>query len=88
MRDASGGPVRDGFVCVCCGRLVVVEVVGVFGNPRVGSPARFCGRACGQAGYRRRRAGAAEDAPLQLRGGRGRRLRPDARPAGEAAERK
>jgi hypothetical protein len=46
-----------------------------------GSLRRFCSPACRQAAYRRRRAGAAEDAPLQRVGGRDRSLRPKGRRA-------
>ncbi len=47
---------------------------GLWANPRVGSPRRFCDPACRQAAYRRRRAGVAEDTPRQVTGGRDRRL--------------
>jgi hypothetical protein len=81
LRYASGQPEREGFTCEACGRTVVTAVPGLFANPKPGSPARFCDRACRQAAYRRRRAGIAENAPLQRAGGRGRsleaRLAPD-----------
>ena len=75
MRDASD-PVRRGYDCAACGRFVVTAVDGLFRNPPVGSPARFCGPACRQAAYRRRQARAPEDTPRQLTGGRTRRLAP------------
>ncbi len=58
MRDASGTPAREAFVCACCGREIVVKVEGLFAEPKVGSPRRFCDHACRQAAYRRRKAGA------------------------------
>ena len=75
LRDASD-PGRHGYHCAACGRFVVTAVNGLFRNPAVGSPARFCGPACRQAAYRRRRAGATERTPRQLTGGRTRRLAP------------
>ena len=75
LRDASDRPARDVSRCECCGADTVIAVEGVFTNPRPGSPRRFCSPACRQAAYRRRRAGAGEDAPLQRSGGRDRRLR-------------
>ena len=74
LRYASGGPERETFVCEACGQTVVTAVTGVFHNPKVGSPTRFCSPACRQAAYRRRRAGVAENTPLQPRGGRRRSL--------------
>jgi hypothetical protein len=74
MRNASSQGERETFECGCCGRVVVVEVAGVFSNPGVGSPRRFCDAACRQAAWRRRRAGVAENTPAQRRGGRGRGL--------------
>ncbi len=78
MRDALPpnfyGDQRLGLTCQCCGRDIVTDVVGVFHNPEVGSPQRFCSPACRQAAYRRRRARVAEDTPTQRRGGRGRSL--------------
>jgi len=78
MRDAlppsRDGLARTGVVCECCGAVVVTGVEGLFANPRVGSARRFCSASCRQAAYRRRRGGAAEDAPRQRSGGRGRRL--------------
>ncbi len=79
MRDASGTPAREAFVCACCGREIVVKVEGLFADPKVGSPRRFCDHACRQAAYRRRKAGAPEDVGLQWRGGRGRSLRAEAK---------
>ena len=75
MRDASGSRQRFGFTCQSCRRFIVTGVEGLFSNPSVGSPQRFCSPACRQAAYRRRRAGVAEDLPLQRRGGRDRRLK-------------
>ncbi len=85
LRDASAlpgrtGADRTGFTCACCGREVVTSVPGLWHNPPVGSPRRFCSPACRQAALRRRRAGVAEDTPLQLRGGGTRSL--TALPAG------
>lgn len=57
MRDASGTPAREAFVCACCGREIVVKAEGLFADPKVGSPRRFCDHACRQAAYRRRKAG-------------------------------
>ncbi|MDA8301192.1 MAG: hypothetical protein M0005_06525 [Actinomycetota bacterium] len=88
MRDASGEPRRTEFVCACCQRTITTAIEGLFYNPPVGSPQRFCSPSCRQAGWRRRRAGAPEATPLQWRGGRSRRLRHDV-PAsqGEGPER-
>ena len=77
MRNASGPPDRQGLICACCGRLVVTAVDGLFANPTVGSPRRFCSPACRQAAWRRRAAQVAETTPAQRRGGRTRRLRHD-----------
>ncbi|MGH9157109.1 MAG: hypothetical protein ACRD1K_15010 [Acidimicrobiales bacterium] len=76
MRDASDQPRREGFTCEGCGRLTVTAVEGIFRNPTVGSPRRFCTPACRQAASRRRRAGIPESTPRQHQGGRGRRLTP------------
>ena len=76
MRDASNQPRRDGFTCAGCDRFTVTAVEGIFRYPSVGSPRRFCDPACRQAAYRRRRAGVAENTPLQRTGGRTRRLNP------------
>ena len=81
MRDASPQPERTGYTRAACGRLNVTGVEGLFRPVRAGSPARFCDHACRQAAYRRRRAGVSEDAPLQQRGGRSRRLVPPEGPA-------
>lgn len=81
MRDASSEPERSGFVCATCGRFIVTGIEGLFRRARVGSSQRFCDHACRQAAYRRRRAGAAEDTPLQQHGGRNRRLVPPDRPS-------
>jgi hypothetical protein len=75
MRDASDQPVRHGFTCEACGRFRVTAVEGIFSNPEVGSPNRFCDHACRQAAYRRRKAGVPEGTPLQRQGGRGRHLK-------------
>jgi hypothetical protein len=74
--DGSEPPSRQGFWCSCCGQFSVTAVEGVFRNPSVGSPQRFCTPRCRQAAYRRRKAGVAENIALQHDGGRGRRLRP------------
>ena len=74
MRDASDRPARQGFTCACCGRFVVTAVDGLFANPAVGSPRRFCDPACRQAAYRRRRAGAPENTAPPRTGGRNRHL--------------
>jgi hypothetical protein len=79
MRDASGTPAREAFVCACCGREIVVKIEGLFAGPKVGSPRRFCDHACRQAAYRRRKIGVPEDVSLQWRGGRGRSLRAGAK---------
>jgi len=80
MRDALPHPARTSFVCAACGRVIITAVEGLFRSARAGSPQRFCGHACRQAAYRRRRAEAAEDTPLQQQGGRNRRLSPAQRP--------
>lgn len=74
MRDALPEPERARFVCAACGRVITTAVEGLFRSARAGSPQRFCGHACRQAAYRRRHAKVAEDTPLQLQGGRNRRL--------------
>lgn len=74
MRDASDRPNRDGFTCPVCARFIVTAVDGLWRNPSVGSPRRFCDPACRQAAYRRRRLGVAEDTPRQTKGGRDRSL--------------
>ncbi len=74
MRDASDHPDHYGFTCPVCARFIVTAVDGLWRNPAVGSPRRFCSPACRQAAYRRRRAGAPEDTPRQPTGGRDRRL--------------
>jgi hypothetical protein len=83
-RDTSGTrrsgknastPARVGFVCPPCGRFVPTSVEGVVLRDGRGSPPRFCSPSCRQAAYRRRRAGVAEDMPLQLGGGRDRSLK-------------
>jgi hypothetical protein len=79
MRDASTVPAREAFTCACCGREIVVKMEGLFADPKVGSPRRFCDHGCRQAAYRRRKAGAPEDLGLQRRGGRGRSLRAEAK---------
>jgi len=74
MRDASEEPSRAGFTCPVCGRFITTALEGLWANPNVGSPRRFCDPACRQAAYRRRRAGVAEETPRQTIGGRDRRL--------------
>jgi hypothetical protein len=81
MREPSPEPQRKGFTCPVCGRFIVTTIEGLFTNARSGSPRRFCDHACRQAAYRRRRAGAAEETPLQLKGGRGRQLTRPQRPS-------
>jgi hypothetical protein len=76
MRYASGDPVRREFTCAACNRRITTAIEGLYDNPRHGSPQRFCSPACRQAAYRRRRANAPENAPLQYHGGRTRRLKP------------
>jgi hypothetical protein len=80
MRNASPKPARTELTCAHCGRKIVTAIQGLFNNPPVGSPRRFCSGACRQAAWRRRRAGVDETAPLQLTGGRSRRLAPTAHP--------
>jgi hypothetical protein len=75
MRNASSEPARCELPCARCGKKVVTAVQGLFYNPPVGSPQRFCSSACRQAAWRRRRAGVDETSPLQLTGGRSRNLR-------------
>ncbi len=77
MRDASDLTGPQPFTCAACGRLVTTSIEGLFANPRVGSPQRFCDHACRQAAYRRRQAGVAENTPPQHHGGRNRALKPD-----------
>lgn len=74
MRDAFPEPAREGFVCRPCGRFIVTAMDGRALARRRGSARRYCSAGCRQAAYRRRRAGAPEDLPLQHAGGRGRRL--------------
>jgi len=66
---------RTGGHCQSCGRLVITAVEGLFTNPQRGGAQRFCNHACRQRAYRRRRAGAPEDAPAQYTGGRRRGLK-------------
>lgn len=80
MRDASDTPDRDGFTCPVCDRFVTTAIEGLFANPAVGSPQRFCSPGCRQAAYRRRRAGVAENTPLQHHGGRSRQLATNQQP--------
>lgn len=80
MRDASREPNRNEFTCPVCERLITTAIVGLFTNPAVGSPRRFCTPGCRQAAYRRRRAGIEETTPLQHRGGRSRSLNPNQPP--------
>jgi hypothetical protein len=78
MRNAlpatPDGLARSGVTCQACGHVVVTSIQGLYDNPAVGSPQRFCSPACRQAAWRRRRAGVAEDAPRQHWGGRRRKL--------------
>ena len=78
MRDASEPLVRHGVTCASCGTFTftVTAIEGLFYNPPVGSPQRFCSPACRAAAWRRRRAGVTEDTPRQRTGGRSRRLHP------------
>ena len=77
MRNASEAPTRHGVTCAGCGAFTVTAIDGLFANPPVGSPRRFCSPACRAGAWRRRRGGVAEDNPRQHAGGRSRRLRPD-----------
>lgn len=72
LRDASSEPAREGYTCATCGRHIITAIEGLFSNPNVGSPTRFCDASCRQAAYRRRRADVAENAPRQLTGWRAR----------------
>jgi len=84
FRDALPDPAqRQGFECVCCGRFTVMAVAGLFANPRVGSPTRFCGPACRSAAWRRRRANVAENTDRLYHGGSRRRLAGRLLPEGE-----
>jgi len=76
MRNAFQ-PDRHSFVCQCCGRTIVTAIDGLFANPAVGTPRRFCSPACRQAAWRRRHQDVDENTPPQRQGGRSRRLRPD-----------
>ena len=42
MRDASDHPDHYGFTCPVCARFIVTAVDGLWRNPAVGSPRRFC----------------------------------------------
>ena len=59
--DPSPNPHREGFTCASCRRFVVTAVTGVFANPKVGSPTRFCSPACRTAAWCCRRVGVPED---------------------------
>ena len=78
MRDALpptlDGLARSGFTCQACDHTVVTTIQGLYDNPAVGSPQRFCSPACRQAAWRRRQASTAENTPRQHTGGRGRNL--------------
>jgi hypothetical protein len=74
-RNASSQPARSELTCACCGKTIITAIEGLYYNPPVGSPQRFCSPACRQAAWRRRRAGVDETAPSQLTGGRSRSLR-------------
>ena len=82
MRNASPEPepIRQGITCASCGRFSVHAVLGVFANPQVGSPRRFCSPACRQAAHRRRRAAVPENTARQHDGGRSRHLSPPEQP--------
>jgi hypothetical protein len=69
-------PKPVGFVCPPCGRWIATGLDGLVLWAGTGSARRFCSPSCRQAAYRRRRAGVAEDLPLQLAGGRDRSLQP------------
>ena len=85
MRNASTGPgparpqppddAPQGIVCDSCGQFSVHTVPGLFHNPQVGSPRRYCSPACRQAAHRRRHADVPKDTARQHHGGRRRRLR-------------
>jgi hypothetical protein len=75
LRYAFKQVVREGFHCPSCDRDIVTTIAGVFANPKVGSPQRFCSASCRQAAYRRRKAGVAESTQGQFKGGRDRRLK-------------
>jgi hypothetical protein len=77
MRNASDPPARHGITCASCGAFTLTAIEGLFSNPRVGSPQRFCSPACRAAAWRRRQAGVTENIPRQRTGGRSRRLRTD-----------
>lgn|GEM_PF-5069986 len=77
VRNASEETSRTELVCACCRRTVTTAIAGLFYNPPVGSPQRFCSPSCRVAAWARRRAGVPEATPLQWRGGRSRRLRPE-----------
>ncbi len=72
-RDGLG---RTGLQCQCCGRDIVLSVEVLFRTLARGSAQRFCGPACRQAAYRRRRADLPENTPTQQQGGRRRNLNP------------
>jgi len=74
MRNASCPFEREGFSCAACGQVVITRIEGLFSNPKVGSPRRFCSLACRVAAHRRRQAGIPENTPLRRTGGRNRRL--------------
>ena len=74
MRNASRPFEREGFSCAVCGQVVIIRIEGLFSNPKVGSPRRFCSPACRVAAHRRRQAGIPENTPLQRTGGRNRSL--------------
>ncbi len=93
MRDAIPLPAsrdglqRTGLRCQCCGRVIVLSVEGLFTTATRGSTQRFCGPACRQAAYRRRRAQTPENTPAQHQGGRRRRLNPSPPPSGANPDR-
>ena len=63
MRNASDPPARHGITCASCGAFTLTAIEGLFSNPRVGSPQRFCSPACRAAAWRRRQAGVHENTP-------------------------
>ena len=73
MRDAlpptPDGLARSGFTCQACGHTVITTIQGLYDNPVVGSPQRFCSPACRQAAWRRRQAGTAENTPANTPAG-------------------
>jgi hypothetical protein len=73
MRDplppTLDGLARSGFTCQACDHTVITTIQGLYDNPAVGSPQRFCSPACRQAAWRRRQAGTAENTPANTPAG-------------------